>query len=363
MKTFIDLLKKVKEEGHDHEDRTGKGRRSIFCTQTRYDISDGTLPIVTTRKIYTDAIIKEMLFFIRGDYNVETLRKEKVKIWDQWAVSEESIVNFIDKHVYEEDHIKAQFVSSLKNTHLNSIGMMYGAMWRNAPQSESHSLWPKVSLEEIPSDKLDSYTKEFDEMKFLSREPLTFTFEEYCSKRYYESVDQLNELIRNLKKRPYSARHVVSAWIPSHIPFEDISPEENVLLGKGCLAPCHAVFQCFVTPPKEEGGKQRLSLMMYQRSVDLPVGSPFNIGEYSLLLALLAHVTDMEPYEFIWNPGDTHIYLDQLPLIDAQLEREPLPLPKLWINPEVKDIFKFTFDDIKILDYQSHPSIVYPVAK
>jgi thymidylate synthase len=362
MKVYLELLKKIKDEGHDHPDRTGVGRRSIFCTQSRFDISDGTLPVVTTRKIYTDAIIKELLFFIKGDINVTTLKEQQVNIWNQWAVSAEAIEKFVLQNV-DDPGAHQHLINMLKEKHENSIGMMYGAMWRNAPQSNAHSLWPTVPLEDIPSDKLENYTKEYEEIKFLSREPIDFTLETFCTQKYYESVDQLNDLIRGLKKRPYSARHIVSAWIPSHLPFEDLAPEMNVLLDRGCLAPCHAFFQCFVSPPKEEGGKKRLSLMMLQRSVDFPVGSAFNIGQYALLLAMLAHVTDMEAYEFIWNTGDTHIYLNQLPMIDEQLSREPLPLPKLWLNPEVKDIFKFTFDDIKILDYVSHPPIKYPVAK
>ncbi len=362
-KAYIDLLKKIKEEGVYSMDRTGVGRHRIFGVQTRFDISDGTLPVVTTRKVYTDAIIKELLWFISGSYNTQELRDQKVKIWDKWTINENDIKAFADKYAAGNEKLHQALLAYTTENYLDTIGEMYGAMWRNAPRNDVHRLWPEVPLDEIPSDKIEQYKADYKELVETSKDPVNVTLEQYCSMNYYATVDQLNELIRNLKKRPYSSRLVVSAWIPSHVPFEELSPKENVLLGRGALAACHAMFQCFAVPPNVEGGKPILSLMMLQRSCDTPVGGNYNIAQYSLLLALIAHCCDMEPGEFIWSTGDTHIYSDQMPLVDEQIARTPFPAPKLWLNPEKKDLFSFTFDDIKILDYKCHPHIPYPVAE
>lgn len=361
MKSFLDLLRTIKQTGKYTMDRTGVGRHRIFGTQTRYSLADGTLPVVTTRKIFTDAIVKELLWFISGSYNSEELKAQGVKIWDQWTVKPEHITAFIAKHT-DNEQAASNLRAFCEERYLGTIGEMYGAMWRNAPRKDMHSFWPELDEKDLPSDKLAAWKLDYEEHVKVAKDKIV-DFKTFCKHMYYSSVDQLNELMVNLRKRPYSSRLVVNAWIPSHIPFEEISPEENVLLDRGALAPCHVMFQCFATPPEVEGGKPKLSLMMTQRSVDTPVGACYNIAQYSLLLALIAHCSDMEPDEFIWSTGDTHIYSDQMHLVDTQLERKPFDPPKLWINPEKKDLFSFTFDDIKILDYVSHPHIPYPVAK
>lgn len=362
MKQYLDTLKSIYENGTDRIDRTGTGRRAVFGQQMRFDVSDGTLPVVTTRKIFTRGMIEETLWFLTGSLSVKELQEKGVKIWDLWEVKEEDIEKYVAKHASDDVELADQVREFYKNL-IGSVGPMYGAMWRNAPQNMVHIHWPKINLEDIPKEKLQRYTEEFEEHKFLSGNPETIgDFETYASNRYYETVDQINNLVINLRDRPFSSRHVVVAWVPTVIPFETVSPQENVLLGKGALSACHAMFQCFVHEPKEEGGKKRLSLMMTQRSADFPIGIPYNIAQYSLLLHMLAHVSNMEPYEFIHSIGDTHIYLNQLEFVPEQLSREPLPLPKIWLNPEVKSIFDFTIDDIKILDYQSHPAINYPVS-
>lgn len=361
MKPFLDLMSDIYTRGKHVIDRTGVGRHRIFGTQTRFDMSKGELPVVTTRKIYTGAIPKELLFFIGGHTDNKVLTDQGVNIWNNWAVTDADIEAFADKYSEGNEDNKKVLLQYGKETFLNSIGEMYGYMWRNAPREDVHRLWPLVPMEDLPSDKVAIWTKAYEEYKDTSISEIC-TFEQFCTTSYYTSVDQLNELVVNLKKRPFSSRLIVSAWIPSAVPFEHLKPQENVLLGRGCLAPCHAMFQCFVTPSDVEGGKHKLSLLMYQRSVDTPVGAAYNIAQYSMLLAMLAHVSDMDADEFIWTTGDTHIYADQMPLVQEQLSREPLPLPKLWLNPEVKDLFKFTLDDIRIEGYQHHPHIPYPVA-
>lgn len=264
MKPFLDLLNKIKTEGKYTMDRTGVGRYRIFGTQSRFDMNKGNLPVVTTRKIYTDAIIKELLFFIRGQTNNKALTNQNVKIWNSWAVTEKDVEAFADKYSGGSEEQKAALLQYGKGEFLNSIGDMYGAMWRNAPREEIHRFWPTVPLEDLPSDKLVTWTKDYEDYKAaVIDEPQSF--EEFCTLAYYSSVDQLNELILNLKKRPFSSRLIVSAWVPSLVPFEQLSPQENVILGRGALAACHAMFQCFVVPSDIEGGKHKLSLLMYQR--------------------------------------------------------------------------------------------------
>lgn len=369
MKQYQDNLRRIFEEGHSHEDRTGVGRRSIFGTLDRYKMSDG-FPLVTTRKIFTKAIVHELLWFIKGSFNTKELKDNGVKIWDLWSVTEEDVIAFAAKHSNGDENLSNMIKSALSEEKLDTIGMMYGAMWRNAPQAIVHTLWPDISLQDMPSDKMAIWTKEYEEIRFMAKEEIP-SFEQYIKVKYYSTVDQLNELVTNLKKRPYSSRHIVTAWIPSHVPFETLSPQENVLLERGALAACHAMFQCFVHPPVEEGGKKRLSLMMTIRSQDAPIGEPYNIAQYSLLLHMLAQVCDMEPFEYIHSVGDHHVYLNQFEKynpelkegVETQLQREPRPLPRLWLNPEVKDLFAFKPEDIEFLDYDPWPAINYPVAK
>lgn len=266
MKPLLDLLKDIKDNGHDHPDRTLVGRRSIFGTQTRFKMSDG-FPLATTRQVYTRSLVEELLFFIRGSTDIRELQAAGVNMWNKWGVTEENIEAFAVKHSDGDDKLKDIILDQFKNTMLGSIGRMYGAIWRNAPQDKIHLLWPTVDVSDIPKDKLDNYQKEYHTIS-ISHNPSEgelVSYDEYCRRKYASTCDQLNELIVNLKNNPYSARHVVTAWIPSLIPFEQLSPQENVLVERGALAPCHMSFQCFVSPGKEEGDKLKLSLQMYQR--------------------------------------------------------------------------------------------------
>ena len=375
MKQYLELLSDVYHRGIAHSDRTGVGRHSVFSAEKRFSLKEG-FPLVTTRKMYPDTMITETVWFASGSIDVKdlltslsVLRGKEVNktIWDQWLVSPDSIDIFIKKHqsafteFVESDNLESilTHVKTFLSLRFNqTIGPLYGAAWRNAPKEENNPLSPLTAFEDLPSDKVARWSKDYE----TSAKTIEQTLEQYCVNRYAETYDQLNEVLINLKKRPYSSRHVVSAWIPQWLPFEELTPQENILLGKGALAPCHAMFQFFVSPPKEEGGKKQLSLKLTIRSADTPVGTPYNIAQYSLLLAMVAHTTDMEANEFIFSPGDYHCYTDQKDLIPVQLAREPMTLPTLWLNPEVTDFFKFTPADIRIENYVSHPAIIYPVA-
>lgn len=362
MKQYLEAMRYILDNGIDHSDRTGVGRRSVFGYQLRFNLNEG-FPLVTTRQSYFRVAIEELLWFIKGSTDNGELIDKNVHIWDNWTPNEKFIRNKLDT-IEMTDESKELLVKDLMTKYNNQIGPMYGNIWRNAPLSNFIPMYPEVDESDIASDKLELYKKEFSENKFYYTEDKDkeVDFASFLRYRHYSNVDQLQTLLINLRDRPYSSRHVISAWIPEYIPFENMSPQENVLLGKGCLAPCHVLQQYMVLPPLVEGGKKRLSLMMTQRSSDFCIGSVTNIASYSLLLSMIAHVMDMEPFEFIYSNGDMHIYSNHIETAKEQIKRTPLPLPKLWLNPEVKDLFKFTKDDIMLMDYVHLDKMQYDIA-
>jgi len=168
-------------------------------------------------------------------------------------------------------------------------------------------------------------------------------------------IDQIAQLLDDIRERPDSRRHIVSAWNPALLPDESLSPRENAALGRQALPPCHTMFQFNVA----EG---RLSCQLYQRSADVFLGVPFNIASYSLLTMMVAQVVGLEPGDFVHTFGDVHIYMNHLEQVETQLSRTPYPLPRMWINPEVKDLFAFRYEDFELLDYRCHPAIRAPIA-
>jgi thymidylate synthase len=168
-------------------------------------------------------------------------------------------------------------------------------------------------------------------------------------------IDQVAQLLQDLRERPDSRRHIVSAWNPALLPDETRSPRENAALGLQALPPCHALFQFHVA----DG---RLSCQLYQRSADVFLGVPFNIASYALLTMMIAQVVGLEPGEFVHTFGDVHIYMNHLEQVQTQLSREPLPLPRMQINPAVRDLFAFRYEDFELLDYRCHPAIPAPIA-
>lgn len=168
-------------------------------------------------------------------------------------------------------------------------------------------------------------------------------------------IDQISEVIEQIKRKPHSRRLIVSAWNPAVLPDESISPQGNAAAGKMALPPCHTLFQFYVL-------ENRLSCQLYQRSADIFLGVPFNIASYALLTMMVAQVTGLQPGDFVHTFGDAHLYTNHLEQVEIQLEREPLPLPHMWLNPEVKNIFDFRFDDFELRHYQHHPHIAAPIA-
>ncbi len=276
MKTYLDLLRHIRDHGTRKSDRTGTGTLSVFGYQMRFDLAD-SFPMVTTKKLHLRSIIHELLWFIRGDTNIGYLNEHGVSIWDEWA--DES----------------------------GSLGPVYGKQWRSWPAPDGRS------------------------------------------------IDQLDEVIDQIRARPDSRRHIVSAWNPAELPDESSSPQDNARAGLMALAPCHCLFQFHVA----EG---RLSCQLYQRSADCFLGVPFNIASYSLLTLMIAQVTNLKPGEFIHSFGDAHLYLNHLDQVDQQLSRDPLPPPTMRLNPARQRLEDFVFEDFELIGYQSHPPIKAPIA-
>jgi thymidylate synthase len=283
MKSYLELLKDIRDNGHDHPDRTGVGRRSIFGRQIRFNLKDG-FPLVTTRKIFFRGMKEELFWFISGQTDNRILNASKVHIWDKWAVSENTVDKFIklllskvenseDRKDLEENPV---LLDQIRNEHMSvvgSIGPLYGFNWRHADRQEEPQLITMmkdlVDINDIPSDKVEAFKQAYQKYVFVKKmnnpEESVISETKFIQKTYSTKVDQLGELVAELKNNPFSSRLVVNSWIPEYIPDPKLSPDMNVLFGRGALAPCHVMFQCFVQPPETEGGKQRLNLMMTQR--------------------------------------------------------------------------------------------------
>ena len=264
MKNFIEMLSDIYHNGTELPDRTGVGRRKVFGRQLRFKMADG-FPLLTTNKTPIKSIIKELLWFIRGSSNVNELNAVDVHIWDLWAVREKHVKAFIEKGMpdgTEAEH--ADMTKAILDASEGEIGSLYGTAWREAPRRFYNTSYPTIMPSDVAPDRLKLISAAWEQNKEeLGKQNVSF--ETFLQTINYTSIDQLQELINNLKKRPFSSRHIISAWIPEFIPFEEMSPQDNVIIGLGALAPCHVLQQYIVLPAKEEGGKLRLSLQMYQR--------------------------------------------------------------------------------------------------
>lgn len=263
MKVYHDLLKHILENGAMKEDRTGTGTLSTFGYQMRFNLKDG-FPLVTTKKVHLKSIIHELLWFIKGDTNIQYLKEHGVSIWNEWADSE------------------------------GNLGPVYGAQWRSWKTADGRT------------------------------------------------VDQLFQVIEQIKKNPDSRRLIVSAWNVGE-------------LDRMALAPCHTLFQFYVA-------QGQLSCQLYQRSADVFLGVPFNIASYALLTLMIAQVTGLQPGEFVHTLGDAHLYRNHLDQARLQLTRDCRALPRMSINLDVKAITEFQFSDFKLEGYEPHPAISAPVA-
>lgn len=270
MKQYLELLEHITANGIHKEDRTGTGTQSCFGYQMRFDLRKG-FPIVSTKQLHLKSIIYELLWFLKGETNIQYLKDHGVRIWDEWA----------DER--------------------GELGPVYGKQWRSWTGADG------------------------------------------------KQIDQISSLIHQLKTNPDSRRLIVSAWNVGDLP-------------EMALMPCHVLFQFYTSPPAVNGGRRQLSCQLYQRSADVFLGVPFNIASYALLTLMVAQVTDMEPGEFIHSFGDVHLYNNHREQTTLQLTRSPNPLPQMKLNPEVKNIFDFQFEDFTLENYQPHPAIRAQVA-
>ena len=300
MRQYLDLLRHVQEHGRFKADRTGTGTFSLFGAQVRFDLTAG-FPLLTTKKVHTRSIIYELLWFLRGESNIQWLQQHGVTIWDEWADPD------------------------------GNLGPVYGKQWRH---------WVKGSRPNRTTEPDEQQPTLFDLSEFTLTQKAIAPGSRVRGGEW--GIDQISKVIEQIQINPDSRRLIVSAW--------NVADVDTM-----ALPPCHALFQFYVS----EG---ELSCQLYQRSADIFLGVPFNIASYALLTHMVAQVCGLRAKEFVHTFGDLHLYANHVEQAKLQLTREPRALPVLKLNPSVKDIFAFKFEDIAIEGYDPHPVIKAPIA-
>ncbi|MFC5560331.1 thymidylate synthase [Ureibacillus thermophilus] len=310
---YLNLLKYILENGVKKADRTGTGTISIFGYQMRFDLSKG-FPLLTTKRVPFKLVASELLWFIKGDTNIRYLLEHNNHIWDEWAFKK-----WVESDEYD-------------GPDMTDFGLRAA---RDEEFAKVLDAQMKIFHEKVLSD--EEFAKKYGELgPVYGKQWRSWPGENG------EAIDQLKNVIEQIKRNPDSRRLIVSAWNPAEV--DDMA-----------LPPCHTLFQFYVAEGK-------LSCQLYQRSADVFLGVPFNIASYALLTHLIAHECGLEVGEFIHSFGDTHIYLNHLNQVKEQLSREPKALPTLKINPEKKSVFDIELEDLSIEGYDPHPAIKAPVA-
>ena len=298
MKQYLDLLTRIKTEGVVKSDRTGTGTKSVFGHQMRFDLSQG-FPLLTTKKVFLKGIIHELLWFLNGDTNIKYLVDNGVHIWDN------------DAYRY-----------------YNELCVKEGVL--------------PVAMEEFLRAAQEGIESPIEGYKFGDLNHVYGYQWRSWPRPNGEAIDQIQQTVDLIKNNPDSRRIIVSAW--------NVADVEKM-----ALPPCHTLFQFYVADGK-------LSCMLYQRSADTFLGVPFNIASYALLTMMMAQVCGLEAGEFVHTLGDTHLYLNHMEQVDEQLSRTPRALPKMRINPDVKSIFDFKYEDFTLEDYDPYPTIKAPMS-
>ncbi len=311
---YLDLCRHVLENGTKKSDRTGTGTMSVFGHQMRFDLKDG-FPLLTTKRVPFRLIASELIWFINGDTNIRFLLQHNNNIWNEWAFKK-----WVESDEYKGPDMTDFGIRSLKDEEFK------------AAYDEQMEIFKRRVLEE------DDFAAKYGELGNVYgkqwRSWKTSTG---------ETIDQLKDVIHDIKHNPSSRRLIVSAWNPEDVPTNMALP------------PCHSLFQFHVADGK-------LSCQLYQRSADIFLGVPFNIASYALLTYLIAKECGLEPGEFIHTLGDAHIYVNHEEQVRTQLQREPRELPRLVIDSSFTSIFELKLDQLKVEGYDSHPTIKAPIA-
>ncbi|WP_455662935.1 thymidylate synthase [Pradoshia sp.] len=311
---YLDLCRHVLENGTKKSDRTGTGTMSVFGHQMRFDLKDG-FPLLTTKRVPFRLIASELIWFINGDTNIRFLLQHNNNIWNEWAFKK-----WVESDEYKGPDMTDFGIRSLKDEEFK------------AAYDEQMEIFKRRVLEE------DDFAAKYGELGNVYgkqwRSWKTSTG---------ETIDQLKDVIHDIKHNPSSRRLIVSAWNPEDVPTNMALP------------PCHSLFQFHVADGK-------LSCQLYQRSADIFLGVPFNIASYALLTYLIAKECGLEPGEFIHTLGDAHIYVNHEEQVRTQLQREPRELPRLVIDSSFTSIFELKLDQLKVEGYDPHPTIKAPIA-
>jgi len=302
---YLDLMRRIWDEGSERIDRTGIGTRSIAGAMLRFDLADGAMPLLTTKRVYWKTATREMLWFLTGETNIRPLVLQGVKIWNEWPHAR--YVKETGDSIALEDFVQRIADDESFAKQWGDLGPVYGKQWVD---------WP------------------------------TYRYRKDGLYEKGEGINQVSEVIESLKTNPGSRRHIIEGW--------------NVAeLDQMALPPCHKTYQFHVSG---EGREAKLNCMLYQRSCDVALGLPFNLWSAALLLRMIAQQVDMEPGELVWMGGDVHLYLNHAHLITEQLSRKPQGHPRLEILRKPDTVFDYKIEDFAVHDYSPLAPIKAPVA-